>query len=104
MWKILSDENWMMMPNKCEKLSDKWWVTSDERWKTGSKDHRFVYPLTQKTQIIPQKEKNPGEDWQPRQSSAKKSVFLKLLLTKIVGSAHRRKNKWDWGNFALIKI
>ena len=30
MWKILSDGNWVMMPNKCEKLSDKLWVMSDE--------------------------------------------------------------------------
>ena len=30
MWKILSDRNWVMMPNGCEKLSDEWWVMSDE--------------------------------------------------------------------------
>ena len=30
-WKILSDGNWVMMPNKCEKLSDEWWKLSDEK-------------------------------------------------------------------------
>ena len=29
-WKILSDENWMMMSNGCEKLSDEWWMMNDE--------------------------------------------------------------------------
>ena len=31
-WKILSDGNWVMMPNECEKLSDGWWVMIDEWW------------------------------------------------------------------------
>ena len=31
-WKILSDGNWVMMPNGYEKLSDEWWVTSYEWW------------------------------------------------------------------------
>ena len=31
-WKILSDGNWVMMPNECEKLSDELWVMSDEWW------------------------------------------------------------------------
>ena len=31
-WKILSDGNWVMMPNRCEKLSDEWWVMSNECW------------------------------------------------------------------------
>ena len=31
-WKILSDGNWVMMPNGCEKLSDEWWVMSYEWW------------------------------------------------------------------------
>ena len=31
-WKILSDGNWVMMPNGCEKLSDEWWVISYEWW------------------------------------------------------------------------
>ena len=31
-WKILSDGNWVMMPNRCEKLSDELWVMSDEWW------------------------------------------------------------------------
>ena len=30
-WKILSDGNWVMMPNGCEKLSDKWWKLSDQK-------------------------------------------------------------------------
>ena len=32
MWKILSDGNWVMMPNGCEKLSDEWWIMSYESW------------------------------------------------------------------------
>ena len=32
-WKILSDGNWVMMPNGCENLSDELWVMSDEWWK-----------------------------------------------------------------------
>ena len=28
------------MPNKCEKLSDKWWVMSDEWWKLSDKKKR----------------------------------------------------------------
>ena len=31
-WKILSDGNWVMMPNECEKLSDEWWVMNYEWW------------------------------------------------------------------------
>ena len=31
-WKILSDGNWVMTPNECEKLSDELWVMSDELW------------------------------------------------------------------------
>ena len=34
-WKILSDGNWVMMPNGCEKLSDEWWVMSD-KWRVTS--------------------------------------------------------------------
>ena len=34
-WKILSDGNWVMMPNGCEKLSDEWWVMSYE-WRVMS--------------------------------------------------------------------
>ena len=30
-WKILSDGNWVMMPNGCEKLSDEWWKLSDQK-------------------------------------------------------------------------
>ena len=33
MWKILSDGNWVMMPNVCEKLSDEWWKLSDGKSK-----------------------------------------------------------------------
>ena len=36
-WKILSDGNWVTMPNGCEKLSDEWWVMSDEWWKLSDK-------------------------------------------------------------------
>ena len=35
-WKILSDGNWVMMPNRCEKLSDEWWKLSDEWWVDGN--------------------------------------------------------------------
>ena len=70
-----------MMPNKCEKLSDKWWVTSDERWKTGSKDHRFVYPLTQKTQIIPQKEKIPVKI-DNQDNLVQKKRFFEIVINK----------------------
>ena len=31
-WKILSDGNWVMMSNGCEKLSDEWWVMSYGNW------------------------------------------------------------------------
>ena len=39
-WKILSDGNWVMMSNGCEKLGDdvkrvwkiEWWVMSDKWW------------------------------------------------------------------------
>ena len=31
-WKILSDRNWVMMPNGCKKLSDEWWKLSDQNW------------------------------------------------------------------------
>ena len=31
-WKILSYGNWVMMPNGCEKLSDKRWIMSYEWW------------------------------------------------------------------------
>ena len=31
-WKILNDENWVMMPNGCENLSDELWVMSDKNW------------------------------------------------------------------------
>ena len=35
-WKILSDGNWVMMLNRCEKLSDEWWKLSDEWWVDGN--------------------------------------------------------------------
>ena len=35
-WKILSDGNWVMMPNGCKKLSDEWWVMKIEWWKKWS--------------------------------------------------------------------
>ena len=39
-WKILSDGNWVMMSNGCEKLSDELWVMSDEWWKL--KDEKWL--------------------------------------------------------------
>ena len=45
-WKILSDEKWLMVPNKYGILSDKLWVTEIEWWKilvqTGSNWWRKV--------------------------------------------------------------
>ena len=31
-WKILSDGKWVMVPNRCEKLSNEWWMMSYEWW------------------------------------------------------------------------
>ena len=45
MWKILSDENWVMMPNGCEKLSDEWEVMSDEWWKFSDKKNEAKQSL-----------------------------------------------------------
>ena len=45
-WKILSDENWVMMPNKCENLSNEWWVMNDELWKLSDKKTEAKQPLS----------------------------------------------------------
>ena len=44
-WKILSYGNWVMMPNGCEKLSDKWWVMSYEWWKLSDQKNEAKQPL-----------------------------------------------------------
>ena len=73
-----------------EKLSNEWWVTSDERWnlsdgnweiETDSKGHRFVYPLTQKTQIIPQKEKIPVKI-DNQDNLVQKKRFFEIVINK----------------------
>ena len=38
-WKILSDEKWVMVPNGCKKLSDEWWKLSDGNWMM-----KFLHP------------------------------------------------------------
>ena len=63
MWKILSDEKWVMVPNKhdilewwlmesewwCQTnmvfLSDEWWVMSDEWWKLSDQKNESKQPL-----------------------------------------------------------
>ena len=45
-WKILSDGNWVMMPNECENLSNKWWVMSDEWWKLSDQKNESKQPLS----------------------------------------------------------
>ena len=44
-WKILSDINWVMMPNGCEKLSDEWWVMKIEWWKLSDEKTLAKQPL-----------------------------------------------------------
>ena len=55
MWKILSDGNWVMMPNVCEKLSDEWWKLSDKKneakqplsfWKSEYRKKKNIYIYT----------------------------------------------------------
>ena len=45
-WKILSNGNWVMMPNGCEKLSDEWWVIEIEWWKLSDEKNEAKQPLS----------------------------------------------------------
>ena len=44
-WKILSDGKWVMVPNRCEKLSDEWWVMEIEWQKLSDEKNSSKQPL-----------------------------------------------------------
>ena len=60
--KILSDGNWVIIPNGCEKLSDEWWVMSYELWVMSDQKSEAKQPLRdqkKKTKNKKQKKKKP---------------------------------------------